>query len=61
MGRKVRVTNINEDGTVHVQAGRTDEDPENQEKVTDVTNVNRGGTVGIQAGTVTGSSVHIRW
>lgn len=56
-----KVTNINNDGTVHVQAGNDKPDSQTNEDTTEVTNINNGGTVGIQAGTVSGSQVITGW
>lgn len=54
------VTNVNNGGTVHVQAGNSKNDKnDGKDRNTEVVNVNNGGTVGIQAGTVSGNTVVI--
>lgn len=59
---KGKVTNINNGGVVHVQAGN-DPDSKNgkdaRKDATEVTNINNGGVVGIQARTVSNSNVVI--
>lgn len=52
-----KVINVNNGGTVGVQAGNSKND--DKDRKTEVVNVNNGGTVGVQGGSVSGGTVVI--